>query len=225
MPIEGPLRDREPAGFALIETMRWQPNGGFVRLERHLARLYASAAELGFACDPAQVGAALADALGGAGTMLRVRLALAADGETAGSATPFEPLPAGKVWTLRIARTRLDSFDPLLRHKTTRRQVYTHARSEYLIQEADEVLLENERGELCEGTITNLFADFGDGVLTTPRLDCGLLPGVLRGELLDQGKAREAVLTGDAIGSARALFVGNSLRGLIPARLASASAV
>ena len=38
----------------------------------------------------------------------------------------------------------------------------------------------NERGEICEGTITNIFADFGDGVLMTPRLDCGLLPGVLR---------------------------------------------
>ena len=51
------------------------------------------------------------------------------------------------------------------------------------------MLLANERGELCEGTITNVFADFGDGVLATPRLDCGLLPGVLRAELLDEGRA------------------------------------
>ncbi|TIX48763.1 MAG: hypothetical protein E5V33_30300, partial [Mesorhizobium sp.] len=97
---------------------------------------------------------------------------------------------------------------------------YQRARAEYLASRADEVLLANERGELCEGTITNLFADFGDGVLATPRLDCGLLPGVLRGELLDEGRAREAIYTLDDLKSAKAIFVGNSLRGLIPARLA-----
>ncbi|RWF15645.1 MAG: hypothetical protein EOS64_26420, partial [Mesorhizobium sp.] len=120
---------------------------------------------------------------------------------------------------LRLARTRLDSGDMLLRHKTSRRQVFTHARAEYLTNQADEVLLANERGELCEGTITNLFADFGDGVLATPRLDCGLLPGILRGELLDEGRAAEAIYTFDDLNSAKAIFVGNSLRGLIPAQL------
>jgi 4-amino-4-deoxychorismate lyase len=107
-----------------------------------------------------------------------------------------------------------------LRHKTSRRQVYTHARSEHLITQADEVLMANERAEICEGTITNVFADFGDGVLVTPRLDCGLLPGVLRGELLDEGRAREAIYSFDDLKSAKAIYVGNSLRGLIPATLA-----
>ncbi|TGV91467.1 hypothetical protein EN788_61985, partial [Mesorhizobium sp. M2D.F.Ca.ET.145.01.1.1] len=107
----------------------------------------------------------------------------------------------------------------LLRHKTSRRQLYTNARSEYLITQADEVLLANERGEICEGTITNVFADFGEGILATPRLDCGLLPGVLRAVLLDEGRASEAIYSLDDLKSAKALFVGNSLRGLIPARL------
>jgi 4-amino-4-deoxychorismate lyase len=147
-------------------------------------------------------------------------LVLSRTGDVGASAQPFEPLPADRVWKLQVARQRLNSSDPLLRHKTTRRQVYVHARAEYLAQQADEVLLLNERGEVCEGTIANLFVDFGDGVLITPRLDCGLLPGVLRGELLDEGKAREAVLTLDRLRSAKAIYVGNSLRGLIPARLA-----
>lgn len=200
--------------------MRWEPGTGFLRFERHLARLYASAAELGFVCDPQKVGEALTAAVGSSGAALRVRLVLPRDGAASASAQPYEPLPADRVWTLRLARARLRSADPLLRHKTSRRETYTHARSEYLVTQADEVLLANERGELCEGAITTLFADFGGTRLATPRLDCGLLAGVLRAEMLEEGKAEEAIFSRDDLRSARAVFVGNSLRGLIPARLA-----
>ncbi|CAN7350654.1 aminotransferase class IV family protein [Mesorhizobium sp. LjRoot246] len=220
MSAEGALRDGNTADFQLIETMRWEPGSGFLRFDRHLARLYGSAAELGFRCDPGKVGEALSSAVSNSGIAMRTRLVLSHDGEVTASAQPYEPPAADKVWTLRLARTRLDSHDMLLRHKTSRRQHYTHARAEYLITQADEVILANERGEICEGTITNVFADFGDGVLATPRLDCGLLPGVLRAELLDEGRAREAIYSLDDLISARALFVGNSLRGLIPAKLA-----
>lgn len=219
MSSESALRDGNRADFELIETMRWEPGAGFLRFDRHLARLYASAAELGFACDPQRVGEALTGAVGGQRIAMRTRLALQRNGEATASAQPYEPLPAGKVWRLQLARVRLDSGDTLLRHKTSRRDTYQRARAEYLATRADEVLLANERGELCEGTITNLFADFGDGVLATPRLDCGLLPGILRGTLLDEGRAVEAIYTFDDLKSAKAIFVGNSLRGLIPAQL------
>jgi 4-amino-4-deoxychorismate lyase len=106
----------------------------------------------------------------------------------------------------------------LLRHKTSRRDAYTRARSEYGHDQADEVLLANERGEVCEGTITSLFADFGEKALLTPALACGLLAGVLRAQMIDDGAAREAVFSYDDLRSARAVFVGNSLRGLIPAK-------
>ncbi|TIV95199.1 MAG: hypothetical protein E5V85_21565 [Mesorhizobium sp.] len=219
MSSESALRDGNRADFELIETMRWEPGAGFLRFDRHLARLYASAAELGFACDPQRVGEALTGAVGGQRIAMRTRLALQRNGEATASAQPYEPLPAGKVWRLQLARVRLDSGDTLLRHKTSRRDTYQRARAEYLATRADEVLLANERGELCEGTITNLFADFGDGVLATPRLDCGLLPGILRGTLLDEGRTVEAIYTFDDLKSAKAIFVGNSLRGLIPAQL------
>lgn len=219
MSVESALRDGNGAGFELIETMRWEPGSGFLRFERHLARLYASAAELGFACDPERIGEVLSNAVNGQLIALRVRLALQHSGEAAAAVQPYEPLPADKVWRLQLARIRLDSGNMLLRHKTSLRQVYTQARAEYLATRADEVLLANERGELCEGTITNLFADFGDGPLATPRLDCGLLPGILRGELLDEGRAVEAIYSFDDLKAAKAIFVGNSLRGLIPARL------
>lgn len=219
MPAEGALRDGTPAGFELIETLRWGPATGFVRLERHLERLAASAAALGFVHDPKAVEAALDTATGGAHA-LRVRLTLADAGIVNVTTAPFEPLSPGSVWTLRIAQTRLASSDPLLRHKTTRRTVYDAARAEFTRDEADEVLLLNERGEICEGTITSLFVDMGDGHLLTPPLASGLLEGVLRGELLAQGAAREAIITQSTLSAARAIHVGNSLRGLIAARLA-----
>ncbi|TGQ71177.1 hypothetical protein EN829_001990 [Mesorhizobium sp. M00.F.Ca.ET.186.01.1.1] len=219
MSLESALRDGNAADFELIETMRWEPGSGFLRFDRHLSRLFGSAAELGFACDPQKIGDVLGKAVDGARKVLRARLALSRNGDATASVQPFEPLAADKIWTLRLARTRLDSHDMLLRHKTSRRLLYTHARSEYLITQADDVILANERGEICEGTITNVFADFGDTALATPRLDCGLLPGVLRGALLDEGRVFEAIYSFDDLKSAKAIFVGNSLRGLIPARL------
>ena len=219
MSSQGPFRDGNGARFELIETLRWDPGTGFVRLERHLARLYGSAKELGFSCDPEAVGKELGTV--GGSSARRVRLQLAEDGKATVTTQAFEALSANRIWTLRIAQTRLSSGDPLLRHKTTRRDAYQNARSEFPVSDADEVILLNERGEVCEGTITSLFVDAGEGrPLLTPSLSCGLLAGVLRAELIDQGGAREAVLAPADLTRANAIFVGNSLRGLMPARLA-----
>ena len=58
----------------------------------------------------------------------------------------------------------------------------------------DEVVFLNENNELTEGSITTLFIE-RDGMLLTPPLSAGLLPGTLRAELLDTGRAREQGLT------------------------------
>lgn len=221
MSAESPVRDRHD-GFELIETFRRETDGTFVRLNRHLARLKASAGALGFAYDGRGIEHEL-DRLHIRKGTLRVRLQLSRDGTATVSSEPYVPPANGTVWTLRIARsTRLDAGDALLRHKTTRRSVYDHARAEFTKADADEVVLLNGSGEVCEGTITTVFADLGDGrPPATPPLQCGLLAGVLRAEMLETGTAREAVLTPADLATARALFAGNSLRGLIPARLAS----
>jgi 4-amino-4-deoxychorismate lyase len=218
MPVEGPIRDGNGAGLELIETMRWEPQGGFLRGDRHLARLRASARALGFDKDPQDALAKAEEIVAGSEAPLRVRLALSRDGTVTAKSEVYEPLPDGAVWRLKLACTRLRSTDPLLRHKTSRRDTYTRARSEYGRDRADEVLLANERGEVCEGTITSLFADFGGKALLTPARACGLLAGVLRAEMIDDGAAKEAVFSYDDLRSARAVFVGNSLRGLVPAK-------
>ena len=147
-------------------------------------------------------------------TPLRIRLELFPDGRIDVQAAPFAPLAPETTWRLKLAATRLASTDPLLRHKTSRRAAYAAARAEFPAAEADEVILLNERGEVCEGTITSFFLDDGTGVLKTPPLGCGLLAGVLRGELLEGGKAVEATLRPEDL-SRGAIFVGNSLRGLV----------
>lgn len=224
MSSESALRDGNGADFELIETLRREPGSGFVRLERHLARLSASALALGFGHDPAAISDALAKSIDGE-RLLRIRLTLARDGHVNCTAQPLEPITPGTVWKLRIATARLDRENPLIRHKTTRRDVYQAARQEFPPEEADEVVLLNRDGQLCEGTITSIFIDRGEGgPLLTPALRCGLLPGVLRGELVDEGRASEAELGTDDLISAKAIYVGNSLRGLIRARLVSIEA-
>lgn len=214
MPAEGALRDRLGAGDVLIETLRYEPSTGLVRLERHLTRIAASARAFAIPFDRKRAETALAAAAQGK-QQLRVRLTLAVDGDIAASATHFAALPPDARWRLTVASTRLDSGDPLLRHKTSLRSRYEQARAEFAAQEADEVILLNERDEVCEGVITNVFVDDGSATLITPPLACGLLPGILRGELIDRGKAVEAGLTVADLRTARAIFVGNSLRGLI----------
>ncbi|MDI7860525.1 aminotransferase class IV family protein [Rhizobiaceae bacterium n13] len=203
--------------FSLIETLRWEPDNGFLRLERHLARLTNSASTLGFP-NPDGARAALEAHMKGATAPLRMRLEFFASGRIEAISAPFVPLPANSIWRLGIAGTRLSSSDPLLRHKTSRREIYYAARAEFPVDQTDEVILLNERDEVCEGTITSLFVDDGEGCLLTPPLACGLLAGVLRADLLDRKRATEARLTlADLAG--RTLYVGNSLRGLVRAEM------
>jgi 4-amino-4-deoxychorismate lyase len=210
--VESALRKSAPGDLKLIETFRWEPGAGFVRLPGHLARLARGAAALAVPLKLAAVERALAGV--GAAAALRVRLTVALDGTPA---VETAPLPAGKPeWRVRVAEARLASGDPWLRVKTTERRVYDAARAA-LPEGIDEVLFLNERGEVCDGTITSVFVARG-GALVTPPLRCGLLPGVLREEMLAEGLCREAVLRPEDL--AEGLMVGNSLRGLIPARLA-----
>lgn len=202
--------------FSLIETLRWQPDAGFLRLDQHLRRLSRSADALGFRQPQDAKGKLEKEVSGDA--PLRVRLVMTYRGKMDVTATPFEPVPEETVWRLKVAKTKLQSEDSLFRHKTTRREPYEAARAEFSKEEADEVILLNERDEVCEGTITNIFAESADGMLLTPPLTSGLLPGVLRAELIRERKARGEILKLDDLRH-RKLFVGNSLRGLIRAEL------
>ncbi|MFK7941260.1 MAG: aminotransferase class IV family protein [Roseovarius sp.] len=195
--------------FRLIETALWTPAQGVHNARLHLARLARTAAVFGITpLDAAQAVQAIH-----ADGPRRVRLTVDRAGVVTIALHPFTPLAPDTTWSLMLCPDRLRSDDPWLRVKTTRRALYDTARAR-LPDTADELIFLNEKDEVCEGTITNIFADLGQGLITPP-LSSGLLPGVLRHHLLDQGKARTAILTLPDLRAARAVFVGNSLRGLI----------
>jgi para-aminobenzoate synthetase/4-amino-4-deoxychorismate lyase len=196
--------DSDP--FVLIETMG-REQGGIPRLERHLGRMAASADYFGFPFDTGKALALLAGVAGDAGP-LRLRLTLDGRGELGLTTSPLTrddtPLRLG------LAGVTVEPADRFRYHKTSRRELLDRARQER--PDCDEVLFVNRRGELTEGSYHNLVLRLG-GRLVTPRLESGLLPGVLRQELLERGEIGEAALYPDDLERAEEIWLINSLRG------------
>ncbi|MEO3427582.1 aminotransferase class IV family protein [Pelagibius sp. CAU 1746] len=214
--MESPLYQLAPAGLKVIETLRWESGAGFHRLARHLARAGRTCAELRIVFDRAACEAALGGAVAAApAPALRCRLTLDRQGRAEVAVTPLGDAPAR--WRATVSPERLAAEDPWLQVKTTQRRLYDETRAA-LPADIDEAIFLNRAGEVCEGTITNVFARL-EGKLITPPLACGLLPGILREELLESGEAMERRLTLDELRNAEAVLLGNSLRGLIPAEL------
>ncbi len=145
-----------------------------------------------------------------------MRLLLAQSGATA---IEVAAMPAPFAAPLRVAVVPLpvDPSDFRLRHKTSDRGFYDAAR---VAAGTDEVVFVRPDGLLTEGSFTSLFVGDGDGPLRTPPLALGLLPGVLRSGLIDSGRAVEANVSPEDLGGQ--FFVGNALRGLMPAVVAIA---
>src|SRR5688500_12122220 len=180
--------------FSLLETMRLE-DGRVVRLERHLARMAVSARHFGFVWNEDGAREAVdAEMRAHQRGCWRLRLLMPADGGARVECT--EHRPDARIWRIAFALAPVDSADPFLRNKTTRREVYDAARRAR--PDVDDVVLWNERGEVTESTIANVVVEL-DGLRQTPSADCGLLPGTFRAELLDAGAIRECVLTRDDV--------------------------
>lgn len=205
---KGRFVDMPPQDFRLIEALLCR-DGDYPRRERHLARLAASADYFGFRCDVSALRAALGEAGRGLRGKHKVRLLLARDGTIALAGEPLAK-DLGRPLRVASATTPVDSRDWSRYHKTERRELLDDARRRR--PEADEVIFVNERGELTEGSYHNLVLRL-DGKLLTPALTCGLLPGVLRGELLERGIIAEAILTLADLRRADGLWLINSVRG------------
>ena len=226
-------------GFTLFETLRLELPPAeleatlplielYPRYRGHRERLSAAARALGFSFDEEDFESILwrvkaeirANAQSSADIKCyRVRIDLAHNGVMHSSWSALPPLAdrVALVW----ATERLDGFNPLLRYKTSARALYDAEIEAAVAQQAFDALFCNQAGLVCEGGRSNVFVREGNRLLTPP-VRCGLLPGVLRAELLARGEASESLLTiSDIKAAAREgrLRVGNALRGLMPAYL------
>ena len=226
-------------GFTLFETLRLElPTAEleetlplveiYPRYRGHRARLLAAAYSLGFSFDEQafesmlwQVKAEVRQKVpvNSEVKSYRVRIDLEHNGSLRSSWSALPPLAdrVALVWSTE----RLDSFNPLLRYKTSARSLYDAAIEAAVAQQAFDALFCNQAGLVCEGGRSNVFVKEGHRLLTPP-VRCGLLPGVLREELLARGEASESLLTISDIKAASRegrLRVGNALRGLMPAYL------
>ena len=197
--------------FLLIETMRLEEES-YVRLNYHIARLSASAKYFKRHFDASQCMARLQDfakKLGKSAYRIRMTIDSAGSLDIESSALPKEaPLhPRFALSRFPVSRESIWLF-----HKTTKRSLYEEASASF--PDAFDVLLWNEQGELTEFTKGNIVLSI-DGLHLTPPIECGLLDGCLRRELIDRGEIMEARLTLADLESAEQIWFINSLRGRI----------
>lgn len=211
--LKGVFVERERQSFDLIETMRFCPHEGILELARHLDRLGASSQALDFRFDRHAARNELQAATFGRKDRAMVRLLLSPTGTMAIQVKCFEE-PDDVPVRVAVRPLPVESSDFRLRHKTTDRRFYDRAREE---ADAYETIFVDEMGRLTEGSRTSIFVP-RDGKLLTPPANRGLIPGILRAKLIDEGEAEEGELTVDDLSDG--FFVGNIVRGLIPATLA-----
>lgn len=221
--------------FQLIETLTY--DGTWHRLKQHLERLKRSAEYFDFSFDEEEVrgfldslvrpvGASSPAVEIGPGTgagreatrmnLLKVRLLLDQEGDLQGSLERV--IPVQQPVPVALSGERVDSRDIWLYHKTTHRPLYSAAQEICRKSPLFDLLFRNEKEELTEGSISNLFLRI-DNEWLTPHANCGLLPGVMRSCLIETLPAREAVLKLEDLLRASRILVSNSVQGALEGRL------
>lgn len=199
---------------SLVETFRWEPDAGIIRKKHHFARLASSARTLGYEYDELAFQSAVQKISGD--KPQKCRLILSENGNITFEHEDLNEL--AKPVILSLSKHALSLGVQEFRHKVLAREFYESERSRVSAKTGcSEVIFLNPIGQVCEGSFTSIFVLIGDQ-LYTPPLSAGLLPGVLRGHLVEKGEVSQKTLTIDDLKTAEEIFVGNSLRGLIPAK-------
>jgi len=201
------LTDPPQKEFSLFETMLWTPEEGYFLLDRHIARMLDSAHYFGFKTEnlESKFRKVLSEMSFSADSPKRVKVLMNSHGDISGEVKDFQP--NDKVFQVCLAKEPVNSMDRFLFHKTTNRDVYEKA----AIAGFDDVLLYNEKDELTEFTIGNLVVKM-NGEFFTPPIECGLLAGTFRAELVASGEVKERVLKIQDRAEFEAMFLVNSLR-------------
>lgn len=206
---KGRFLTKEMPDFRLIESIKHDSNG-FWLLERHLKRLSASAAYFGFVLpDAQQIINQLEQLVAGSADTRKIRLLLTQDGQLTAEAETIDAAPPDSTENIVLSRQHVYADDVFLYHKTTRRELYVSERANH--PACYDVIFLNQRGEVTEGTYNNIVLSL-NGELLTPAVQCGLLPGVLREELLERKEIREAIISAEELYQAEKIWLINSVR-------------
>ncbi|MDG1141640.1 MAG: chorismate-binding protein, partial [Hellea sp.] len=202
----------------ILETFLWQPRTGVKNFSQHKKRLIKTANELKYPFKEVHFQNAIKSIIS-VDKPQRVRLALNNLGEFNIQQSDYEPYQINSEVTFSLSKYPLSDKVQVTRHKVSDRNFYDGERNRIRqLTDADEVIFLNSKNEICEGSYTSIFIK-KNGVLVTPPLSSGLLPGILRADLLEKKQAIERKLTITDIIEAKEVFLGNSLRGLMKAKL------
>jgi branched-chain amino acid aminotransferase len=213
----------------VFETLKVTAGGPFA-LTRHLRRLAASARVLGLAApDDDVVRGAVASVVSANEAEIaglgRLRITytggVAPLGSDRGDAVPtlVVAMAATSPWpdttTIATVPWTRNEGSALAGVKST-----SYAENVVALQRAHELgaseaLLANTRGELCEGTGTNVFVVV-DGQVLTPPLASGCLAGITRELVLEWFDATEQALPLDVLATADEVFLTSSTRNVHP---------
>jgi para-aminobenzoate synthetase/4-amino-4-deoxychorismate lyase len=197
--------------FDLIESIVWTPDHGYFLLDRHLTRLAESAEYFNTPIDLPAIRDQLADLDATlAAAAHKVRVSVSQLGRVSITATPLSEIPLPPIMRVKLAAQPIDSNNVFLFHKTTRRDAYEAARATQA--DCDDVILWNERGEITESTIANVVVEL-DGQRYTPPIECGLLPGTFRADLIERRLIYERVISKEELLAAIRVWLINSVRG------------
>ncbi|MFO8053211.1 MAG: aminodeoxychorismate synthase component I [Candidatus Omnitrophota bacterium] len=201
--------------FKLIETILWSKDKGFWLLNLHLRRLKKSCSYFSIPFYRDKIKEELKKKMKGKKKDAKIRLLIGPKGKIILSAEKLEKIE--QPVKIKINSQEIDPDNTFLYHKTTKRSFYDQERKKAKKEGFFETIFFNEKGELTEGTITNIFLE-KNKKLFTPPVSCGLLGGVLRSHLISNNKVFEKKLYLKDLEMATKIYVGNSVRGLLEAK-------
>ena len=211
--------------FDLIETMGYSLKEGIKFKDDHLDRLEKSAMYFSFTYDRNYIDLLLERHVEYIKSndfenfKIRVLLSKRGDISITSDATPL--IDNDELPVVVLSKNNIDSQDAMYFHKTSLRDFFVSEYNKYHSETGClDVLFVNEKGELTEGSFTNLIIE-KDGIYYTPPIACGLLPGIFRQQFLKDKtmKTQEKILRPEELFTADQVYLCNSVRGLIPVQI------
>lgn len=204
--------------FDIFETLLWTRAKGFLLKGKHIERISKSCKYFGRTCNVNRLKLRLAEVNKSLLVDIKtdcacVKIAIDSNSEIKILISPPRlPNWSGEDLRVLISHSRTNSDDIFLRHKTTRRKLYDECLRNARKMGFHEVIFFNQNGELTEGSISNIFL-LSNGQWHTPHLDCGLLAGTWRANMVHKLKAKESKIFLKDLLRAEKVILGNSVRG------------